>query len=420
LKKIIPKNIKDQAVVIPGSKSISHRMMICASLSNGTSNIKNFLQSDDINLTIDTLKNMGAKIDPVNESNYRVSGFAGKPEAYNKEIYLGNSGTSMRLLSGIAALGNTEYIFTGDERMCQRPMLELLDALTQLGMQAISKNKKGTPPVYIKGGNRTGGFVRIDCSKSSQYLSSLLMMGALMTNGLDIHLDRVPVSFPYVQLTIDIMKQFKVNACQINPLRYQVSGQQTYIPGNFCVEPDLSNAGYFWAIGAITGKMISIKNISPNSLQGDLKQIEILKQMGCTIKIGNNEIGVCGNTLNAVEVDMSDTPDAVPAIAVVASFAKGTTRLTNIKHLREKECDRIHAVASQLIKMGIKVTQGVDFIEITGGNPKPARIETFNDHRIAMAFSIPGLKIPGMEIENEICVEKSFPTYWNVFEALQI
>ena len=418
MKRIAVKEIKNQAVVIPGSKSISHRMMICASLSNGLSNIENLLQSDDILLTIDALKHMGANINRIKGSHYRVSGFNGNPQNYDKDIYLGNSGTSIRLLAGIAALGNTEYILTGDKRLRERPMKELLDSLTLLGIQAGSKNKKGTPPVHIRGSSREGGAVKIDCSKSSQYLSSLLIMGPLMKNGLDISLEGPAVSSPYIDLTIDIMKKFNVEAHQIDTTHYRVPGQQSYIPGDLFVEPDLSNAGYFWAIGAVTKKMIFVKNISQNSLQGDLKQIRILEQMGCILKVKDKQIGVCGAGLKGVDVDMSDTPDAVPAIAVVASFAKGKTRIINIKHLREKECDRIDAVSSQLIKMGIKVKQGEDYLEITGGNPKGARIETFNDHRIAMAFSIPGLMVQGMEIENETCVDKSFPNYWKIFDAL--
>jgi 3-phosphoshikimate 1-carboxyvinyltransferase len=418
LKQIAVKEIKNQAVVVPGSKSISHRMMICASLSNGISNIKNLLQSDDILLTIDALNHMGADITLVKGDHYRVSGFGGNPQNYNKDIYLGNSGTSMRLLAGIAALGNTGYTLTGDKRLCERPMKELLDALSLLGIHARSKNKQGTPPVHIRGSSREGGHVKIDCSKSSQYLSSLLIMGPLMKNGLYISLDGPAVSSPYIDLTLDIMKKFNVEASQIDSTHYRVQGQQSYIPADFFVEPDLSNAGYFWAIGAVTQKMIFVKNITQNSLQGDLKQIRILEQMGCVLKVNDNQIGVCGAALKGIDVDMSDTPDAVPAIAVVASFAKGKTRITNIKHLREKECDRIDAVASQLMKMGIKVKQGEDYLEIMGGNPKGARIETFNDHRIAMAFSIPGLVVQGMEIENETCVEKSFPNYWEIFNGL--
>jgi len=418
LKHIVTRKIKDQSVIVPGSKSISHRMMICAALTDGISNIENLLQSDDIKLTMGALKHMGANIDRIKKNHYRVSGFGGNPTPFDKEIYLGNSGTSMRLLTGIAALGKTNYILTGNDRMCERPMMELLDALTLLNVSARSDNKHGTPPVHIKGTSREGGPVKIDCSKSSQYLSSLLMIAPFMEKGLDVFLDSPPVSSPYIDLTIDIMKKFNVDANRENPLHYKVKGKQVYVPGTFFVEPDLSNAGYFWAIGAITGSMISVQNISKNSLQGDLKQIEILERMGCTIKIGDNQIGVCGSGLNGIDVDMSDTPDAVPAIAVVASFAKGTTRIFNIKHLREKECDRIEAVSSQLIKMGVAVKQEEDSLEITGGIPKGATIKTFNDHRIAMAFSISGLIISGMEIENETCVEKSFPNYWDIFDAL--
>ncbi len=418
MKKIIPKQIKDQKVVIPGSKSISHRMLICASLCSGISTMANLLESEDIKWTMNALSCMGAGIDKTSSPHFRIHGFKGHPKPCEKEIYLGNSGTSMRLLAGIAALGNSEYFLTGDKRMCERPMVELLNALRLLGIRTNAQGRKGTPPVRICGGKRQGGAVTLDCSKSSQYLSSLLMMGPFMTNGLEISLDGPSVSSPYIDLTIDIMKKFKVEAHRIHPTLYKVPGQQSYCPGEFFVEPDLSNAGYFWAIGAITGKMISVKNISKNSLQGDLKQIKILEQMGCRVRIEENEIGVCGTELIGIDVDMSDTPDAVPAIAVVASFAKGRTRITNIKHLREKECDRIDAVSSQLLKMGITVKQGDDFLEITGGQPKGAEIETFNDHRIAMAFSMPGLIIPGMEIENETCVEKSFPNYWEIFEAL--
>ncbi len=418
MKTIIKKQIKDQSVVIPGSKSISHRMLICAALCEKQSFIDNLLQSEDILLTMGALRSMGADIQPLKGNQFSVTGFGGFPVKSDKEIYLGNSGTSMRLLAGIAALGKTPYTLTGDSRMCERPMNELLDALTQLDIQADSAGGSGTPPVTIKGGVRKGGKINIDCSKSSQYLSSLLMMGALLDEGLDIYLDSPPVSAPYIDLTLDVMAMFNARACKVSDTHYKVPGYQQYTPGRFVVEPDLSNAGYFWAIGAVTGQMIYVENINKNTLQGDIDQIHILEKMGCKLVREDNRIGICGNELKAVDVDMSDTPDAVPAIAVVASFAKGKTRISNIGHLRIKECDRIDAVSSQLMKMGIQVNQGDDYMEITGGDHQPARIETFNDHRIAMAFSIPGLLIDGMEIENPGCVEKSFPNYWEIFDAL--
>jgi len=417
-KQIKTRGIQDQTVQVPGSKSISHRMLICAALSKGISKIENLLNSQDLSLTSQALTAMGASIRKLKSGLVEVQGFAGSPTPHKEPIFLGNSGTSMRLLAGIAALGNSVYTLTGDERMCLRPMNELLEALNLIEVEAKSKNSQGTPPVTIKGPAGKKGFTSIDCSKSSQYLSSLLMMGAVTKKGLTITLPGPLVSVPYVELTIDVMDQFNVKAFRISEQEYKVPGNQIFEPGNYVVEPDLSNAGYFWAAGAVTGREIGVDNIPIKSLQGDLKQIYILEKMGCSLNLSENSVAVKGNRLKGVEVDMSDTPDAVPAIAVVAAFAKGTTRITNIGHLRIKECDRIDAVSSQLKKMGIGVTQGDDYMEITGGTPKGASIETFNDHRIAMAFSVAGVVVHGIKIENPGCVEKSFPEYWSIFENL--
>ncbi|MFO7911206.1 MAG: 3-phosphoshikimate 1-carboxyvinyltransferase [Desulfotignum sp.] len=418
MKQIAPRQISDQNVTIPGSKSISHRMLICAALSGQTSYIKNLLHSRDIDLTMHALSCMGADITKTDSDSICVTGFSGHPGPYEDPIYLENSGTSMRLMAGIAGLGATPYILTGNARMCTRPMKELLDALNQIGIDAKSDTPQGFPPVTIQGKSRQGGVVHLDCSKSSQYLSALLMSGPFMSQGLTIKLVSPPVSSPYIDLTLDVMKQFQVNAGKTDDTTYEVPGGQTYMAGSHAVEPDLSNAGYFWAAAAVTGQKIGVENIGSRSLQGDFRQIYILEKMGCSLFFEDNSVAVKGNVLSAVDVDMSDTPDAVPAIAVVAAFAKGTTRIFNIGHLREKECDRIHAVASQLEKMGIQVSQGEDWLEITGGKPAGAFINTFNDHRIAMAFAVAGLVAAGIQIENEACVGKSFPGFWDVFDAL--
>ncbi len=419
MKPLTPKRLSDQTVRIPGSKSISHRMMICAALAEGKSVIHNALKSEDLSLTCQTLSYMGAMIHEVSDTATEVKGFAGRPKPWAEPIYLGNSGTSMRLLAGIAALGDTAYTLTGDERMCQRPMNELLDALSRIQITAHARNEAGTPPVVIQGGSRLGGSTVLDCSKSSQYLSALLMAGALFDQGLEIELTGPPVSVPYINLTLDVMRQYKVSAERISDTLYRVAGNQSYEAGTRIVEPDLSNAGYFWAAGAVTGQKIGVDNIRPDSLQGDLNQINILEQMGCRVERVGQVISVRGGDLKGVDVDMSDTPDAVPAIAVTAAFAKGTTRIRNIAHLRVKECDRIDAVCSQLEKMGIHVAQGDDWMEVTGGTPKGAFISTFNDHRIAMSFSVAGLRVAGMEIENPSCVEKSFPTFWEIYDGLK-
>lgn len=502
MKSIKTKITSDKTITIPGSKSVSHRMLICASMADGTSIIRNILQSDDIHYTMSALSKMGAVIESIDdglgssstiEDNnltkdniiIKVTGFNGKPKPYGNEIYLGNSGTSMRLLAGIAALGTSPYTLTGDHRMQERPMGDLLEALNMAGAEAASKKGDDTPPVIIKGVDReksayvskcldnikkedncnfkkkddcnikkkdSGNIKKIllDCSQSSQYLSSMLMMGAALPYDLLINLPGPTVSAPYVDLTIDIMKKFGVHAERLDDKNYRVRGNQTYRSGNFAVEPDISNASYFWAAGAVTGNLITVTDINKESLQGDKRLLDILKLMGCEIQYSHNGIGVRGNyncknsdekcsvihsgrtansenCLKAVDVDMSDIPDVVPTLAVVAAFAKGTTKIVNIEHLREKECDRISAVVSQLRKIGVEASEGKDWLAVTGvGENRDqinkllhgAVIETFNDHRIAMAFSIAGLIVDGIEIENEGCVAKSFPNYWEKFESL--
>jgi 3-phosphoshikimate 1-carboxyvinyltransferase len=393
-------------------------MVICAALANGQSVVDNLLKSEDIELTMATLVHMGASITETGNNSVTINGFNGKPGPFSDPIYLGNSGTSMRLLAGIAALGDSAYTLTGDERMNQRPMDALLASLRMIHIDAASINGNGCPPVSIKGGSRRGGLVTLDCSTSSQYLSAMLMMGAVLRNGLHITLSGPPVSAPYIDLTLDVMKRFQVIAQRITKTQFRVPGGQEYVPGHFTVEPDLSNASYFWAAGAVSGSPVKVTGVSRDSLQGDLAFVDILERMGCGVVEDDEGIAVSGGKLKAVDVDMGRCPDVVPTLAVVAAFASGTTRITNIAHLRGKECDRIEAMVSQLRKMGITADQGDDWLSVTGGTPHGASIDTFNDHRIAMAFSVAGLKVENVSIENESCVGKSFPTFWEVFETL--
>jgi 3-phosphoshikimate 1-carboxyvinyltransferase len=393
-------------------------MVICAALANGQSVVDNLLKSEDIELTMATLVHMGASITETGNNSVTINGFNGKPGPFSGPIYLGNSGTSMRLLAGIAALGDSAYTLTGDERMNQRPMDALLASLRMIHIDAASVHGNGCPPVSIKGGNRRGGLVTLDCSTSSQYLSAMLMMGAVLRNGLHISLSGPPVSAPYVDLTLDTMKRFQVIVQRITETQYRVPGGQEYVSGHFAVEPDLSNASYFWAAGAVSGSPVKVTGVSRDSLQGDLAFVDILERMGCEVVEDDDGIAVSGGELKAVDVDMGRCPDVVPTLAVVAAFASGTTRISNIAHLRGKECDRIEAMVSQLRKMGITADQGDDWLSVTGGIPHGASIDTFNDHRIAMAFSVAGLKVENVSIENESCVGKSFPTFWEVFETL--
>ena len=409
-------NIPDQVVHVPGSKSYTHRLLIAAALSDGTSVIENCLKSEDTLLTLAALKQMGVNIKE-DDGRIIVKGRGGSFKPCKEPVYLANSGTSMRLLTGVAALGDGKYLLTGSERMSQRPIRDLLDALNQIGVAAVSVNNNGCPPVEITGGMVDGGSLAINCSLSSQYLSSLMLIAPCTKNGLTIEVVEL-VSRPYVDMTIDIMKKFGIKIVRNGYEEFVVPGGQQYIAGAYAVEPDFSQAGYFWAAAAITGAKIKVKGTTKDSRQGDVKLARVLQSMGCSIFYEDDGIAVKGGELSAIEVDMSDMPDTVPTLAVVAAFAKGTTVITNVAHLKEKESDRLGSVARELNKMGIKATAFDSGLTIKGGKPLGAKIDTYNDHRIAMCFAIAGLKVPGVVIKDEKCVEKSFPNFWEVFERL--
>jgi 3-phosphoshikimate 1-carboxyvinyltransferase len=263
-----------------------------------------------------------------------------------------------------------------------------------------------------------GGYVTIDCALSSQFLSSLLLMAPLSKKGLQIEVSRGPVSKPYIDLTVDIMQRFGVTMARHGYQRFDVPGQQTYRAGTHEVEPDVSNASYFWAAGAITGKSVTVGGISRDSLQGDMKLLPLLEQMGCRVTSTSNGITVTGGPLRGIQADMGDLPDMVPTLAVVAAFAEGPSCIRNVAHLKAKECDRLAAVIQELGAMGIASRSAGEDLIIEGGRPAAAEIETYNDHRIAMSFAVAGLRAPGTRIRNPACVEKSFPNFWEVYESL--
>ncbi|MBT3311858.1 MAG: 3-phosphoshikimate 1-carboxyvinyltransferase [Desulfobacterales bacterium] len=410
-------NIKDCEVIVPGSKSYSHRLLIAAALSDGMCKIQNCLKSEDTLLTLDALKQLGVKIDMKN-NELVVHGTGGRLGSTDSPVYLANSGTSMRLLTGVVTLGEGMYTLTGSERMFERPIQDLLDGLNQLGIYAKSINSNGCPPVEVRGGTIKGGSVSLKCKVSSQYLSSLLLMAPYTSEGLDIKVVEGPVSKPYIDMTVDIMTKLGVEVFREGYSRYRIPGNQKFTSGSYVVEPDCSQAGYFWAAAAISGKKIMVKGISKDSRQGDVRFSEVLEKMGCKVFHEDDGIAVSGGKLSAIEVDMSDMPDVVPTLAVVAAFAKGTTLIKNVAHLRDKESDRLGSVACELLKMGIDAKATDSGLIIKGGIPHGTEINTYNDHRIAMCFAVAGLVVPGIVIMDEKCVEKSFPNYWEVFGGL--
>ena len=414
---IKPHKISDCRVTVPGSKSYTHRMLIAAALSDGLCTVENALISEDTRFTIDALRQMGIQI-KVKGNHVQVWGTGGCLAPCDTPIYLGNSGTSMRLLTGIAALGQGTYILTGSARMQERPIKDLLDALQQMGINARSLSGNGCPPVEVTGTAIGSDQVDVDCQKSSQYLSALLLLAPRTPNGLEIRVAGELVSKPYVDLTIDLIKKFGIRLDRRGDRQFQVPGNQIYRAGNYKVEADCSQAAYFWGAAAITGADIKVMAINERSAQGDLHFVDLLQQMGCRVSRQSDGIAVAGGQLRAIEADLADMPDQVPTLAVVAAFADGTTVIKNVAHLKSKESDRLSATVNELNKMGIQAAGTGNALTVRGGEPQGCIIETYNDHRMAMSFAIAGLNVPGVHIRNESCVEKSFPAFWQVFEGL--
>jgi len=414
---IKPGPIRNCRVKIPGSKSYTHRVLVAAALAKGESSILNGLESEDTRLTINALRKMGEEIIE-DKGRWRVTGCDGRFAPRDEAIHLGNSGTSMRLVTALAALGEGKYVLNGTKRMHQRPIGKLLDGLTQAGAHAEAVNQNACPPVEIDGQNLTGGRIKLDCSDSSQYLSALLFIAPCTRNGMQIEVTHGPVSQPYIDMTLAVMERFGITVKRKEYSFFTVAGGQVYQSAQVIVEPDASNASYFWAAAAITGSSITVNGVHSYSCQGDVRFVEVLRQMRCNVNEPHDGICVTGKHLKAIDVDMSHMPDLVPTLAMVAAFAEGTTRIRNVGHLRIKESDRLNAVATELAKMEIDVETGVSEITIRGGNPRAAVIDTYDDHRMAMSFAVAGLKVPGIFIRDETCVKKSFPSFWDVFETL--
>ena len=409
--------IHNSEVIVPGSKSYTHRILISAALSDGICTICNGLKSEDTLLTLGALRQMGINIH-VKDDRFVVHGTKGMLEPCVDPVYLGNSGTSVRLLTAVAALGQGAYTLSGTERMGERPIQDLLDGLVQMGVDARSVKANGCPPVEVKGGKVLGGGVALKCGVSSQFLSALLLIAPYTTQGVEINVIEGPVSRPYVDMTVDVMEELGVEVQRDGYEYFSVAGGQIYRAGSYEVEPDCSQAGYFWAAAAISETDIKVKGTTTKSRQGDVRFTELLEKMGCNIEHEADGITVSGRSLSAITADMSDMPDMDPTLAVVAAFARGTTVIKNVGHLKAKESDRLGSVVKELSKIGIDASCSETGIEIEGGYPHGSEIDTYGDHRMAMSFALAGLKIPGIVIRDERCVEKSFPDFWNVFESL--
>jgi 3-phosphoshikimate 1-carboxyvinyltransferase len=409
--------VQDCTLNVPGSKSYTHRVLIAAAMSAGECRIANALQSEDTTHTINALRQLGADIRSVGD-DLVVHGTGARFRPSAEALFLGNSGTSMRLLISTAGLGQGAYHLTGSERMKMRPVQSLIDSLQALGAEVVSLADNGCPPVRIVGGTLRGGRATVDCSTSSQFLSSLLLAAPGMPEGLLVEVIKGFVSRPYVDLTLDILKRFGISVQRPASNVFQILPGQEYRAGHYRVEPDVSNASYFWAAGAITGSTVKVFGIAGDSLQGDLGILDMFQAMGCRVRRDPDGIAVTGERLRGIDTDMGHMPDMVPTMAVVAAYAQGASTFRNVAHLKAKESDRLAAVITELGRMGIAArSSGMD-LTVHGGRPHGAEIETYDDHRIAMSFAVAGLKAPGTRIRDPRCVAKSFPAFWDVFQRM--
>lgn len=412
----LPQLISASGVVrLPGSKSISNRVLLLAALADGETDVRDLLASDDTQRMLEALKALGVGVSHLGGENWLVQGCGGKFSVKNAELFLGNAGTAFRPLTAALALSGGDYILKGVARMHERPIGDLVDGLRQLGADVTYLGNDGFPPLQLKPAKiQPGGVVRVRGDVSSQFLTGLLM--ALPLTGETVTVDVVGelISKPYIEITLAIMARFGVLVQREGWQRFIVPAGSRYVsPGTIYVEGDASSASYFLALGAIGGGPIRVEGVGQDSIQGDVKFAEALAKMGAVIEMGPNwmEARAPETGLVAVDLDCNHIPDAAMTLATTALFAKGTTMLRNIASWRVKETDRIAAMATELRKLGAVVEEGQDFICVTPAGLKPAAIDTYDDHRMAMCFSLTAFGTP-LRINDPKCVAKTFPDYF--------
>ena len=409
--KITPLKSPVEAVVeIPGSKSYTNRALLLGALTGGTVTIQNPLVSDDTHAMINCLRELGIRCafkddSLVVESDIRAI----KTQEYHLNANL--SGTAIRFVLALASIVPGIKIIRGRGRLNERPIAHLVEALEQLGARIEYVDKHGYPPVKVLSSELNPGRVVMKGVVSSQFLSALLMV-APRIGELDIEVLGEQISKPYIDMTIEAMREFGASVQNESYKRYVVEGGQSYRATDYTVEGDVSSASYFFAIAALTHSTITLENLNPKTVQADIRFLKILEDMGNKVSYGQHSITIEGTGVEAVSVDMQDFPDQAQTLAVLAAFAKGTTTIRGVQSLRIKETERVSAVETELKKMGIKTESTKDTLIVHGGEPKAARIDTYGDHRMAMSFAVAASKLEGMVINDPDVVSKTFPRFW--------
>lgn len=403
----------------PGSKSITNRSLVCAAMADGTSTLSGVLDSEDTRVMVDCLQKLGI----VTEADWKahqmqVFGTGGKIPAKQADLFVANSGTTIRFLTAMLAAGNGSYRLDGIPRMRERPIGDLLNALKQLEIDAKSETDNDCPPVLIETNGLEGGTASVKGSISSQYLSGLLMMSPLGKKRTRLKVDGELVSKPYVDMTIEVMSSFGVDVRRNDELHSFDTRPTTYKATDYWIEPDASAASYFWAAAAITGGKVKVTGLTKKALQGDVGFCDCLVKMGCALIEEPNSITLLGQPLRGIDIDMNSISDTVQTLAAVALFAEGPTTIRGVAHNRHKETDRIGDLAHELRRVGATVEEFDDGMTIIPGPLKGAELETYNDHRMAMSLALIGLRQPGIVIKDPGCTVKTYPNYFDELKAI--
>ena len=407
-------------VNLPGSKSLSNRILLLSMLAEGQTEIHNLLDSDDVRRMVEALEILGIQFEEKRAENLiSVSGTAGKIPVSEATLMLGNAGTAIRPLTAAMTLGHGRFVLDGVTRMRERPIIDLVDGLSQLGANLRCLNGTDCPPVEVIADGLPGGKTLLSGAISSQYLTAILLVAPYAKSEVEIEIIDKLVSVPYVEMTMRLMRHFGVSVNHKDFQTFQIPRQNYQSPGKLYVEGDASTASYFLAGAAITGGSVTVKGCGTESIQGDSRFAEVLEQMGAKVDWGARQVKLTGSTLNGIDVDMNQMPDAAMTLAVTALFASGPTAIRNIYNWRVKETERLKAVSTELRKLGAEVEEGQDYLVIhPPTRVKIASINTYDDHRMAMSFSLVACGKSSVTICNPDCVSKTFPDYFEVLAGL--
>lgn len=406
---------------VPGSKSITNRALLLAALADGTSTIKGTLFSDDSRHFLQCLIDLGFPV-TIEESSHTVSvtGFQGKIPKKEASIYVGSAGTAARFLTAMLGLSDGIYHLDASEQMRKRPMKPLLDALESIGVKIVCQEKNGYFPFTIYGCADTKSSIQVDISHSSQFLSALLMSAPMKKDGLSIELVGGH-ALSYVNITTKMMSQFGCQTIQKGAQIYQIPPAQSYQAREYQVEPDVSAACYFYAMAPLLNTKVLVRHIHFDSMQGDMRFLSILEEMGCSLDDTQEGILVSAPSsgkYSGITVNMGDCSDQAMTLAAIAPFAEEPVKIRGIEHIRFQECNRIEAICNELMRMGISCKECDTGIDILPGIPHSATIETYEDHRIAMAFSLVGLRVDGIVISHPSCCKKTFENYFEILDSI--